>query len=335
MNVLLSSVGRRGYLVKYFKQAIGESGIVIAANSDPLTSGMIVADKAYTVPKVNSDHYIDELLSICKKEKISLVVSLFDIDLPYLSKARSRFEDIGVTLVVSEPWLIEIANDKWKTYNFLLENNVPTPQTFLKLEEVKNAIQQGQLSYPVIVKPRWGMGSISVFKAENQKELEFFFEYAQKEIKKSYLSILSGSELDESVIIQQMITGKEYGLDVFNNLQGKHLQTIIREKIAMRSGETDMAKIIENSVINGLGDQLANICKHIGNMDVDILEDKDGNIYVLEMNVRFGGGYPFSHLAGANYPEALIQMVSGRKPILNKIQNNCIGLKNIDLLKVN
>lgn len=333
MNILLTSVGRRSYLVKYFKQAIGESGIVVAANSDPLTSGMIVADKAYTVPKVNSDHYIDELLGICKKEKISLVLSLFDIDLPYLSKARSRFENIGVTLVVSEPWLIEIANDKWKTYNFLLENNVPTPQTFLKLDDVKNAIQQGQLSYPVIVKPRWGMGSISVFKAENQKELEFFFDYAQKEIEKSYLSILSISELHQSVIVQQMITGKEYGLDVFNNLQGKHLQTIIREKISMRSGETDMARIIENSAIIGLGNQLANICKHIGNMDVDVLEDKDGNIYVLEMNVRFGGGYPFSHIAGVNYPAALVAMVKGEHPVLNDAKIGCIGLKSIEMLE--
>src|SRR5690606_12675546 len=114
----------------------------------------------------------------------------------------------------------------------------------------------------------------------------------------------------------------------------KHLQTIIREKIAMRSGETDMAKIIENSAISGLGDQLSNICKHIGNMDVDILEDKNGNYYILEMNIRFGGGYPFSHIAGADYPAALVAMVKGENPVLGNIKVGCIGLKSIEMLKI-
>ena len=335
MNVLLTSVGRRGYLVEYFKRAVGQNGIVIAANSDPLTSGMMVADKAYIVSKVNSDHYIDELLRICKNENISLVVSLFDIDLPYLSKARSQFDEIGVTLVVSKPELIDIANDKWKTYQLLLVNNLPTPKTFLNLEGVINALQLGELNYPLIIKPRWGMGSISIYKAEDKSELEFFFSYTKKQIEKSYLNVLSGADLDHSVLIQEMIIGKEYGLDIFNNLDGKHLQTVIREKIAMRSGETDMAKIIENLQISQLALDLSNLCKHMGNMDVDVLESQSGEIYILEMNARFGGGYPFSHIAGADYPAALVAMAMGKEPIINNVKIGCIGLKNIDILDFN
>ena len=31
----------------------------------------------------------------------------------------------------------------------------------------------------------------------------------------------------------------------------------------------------------------------------------------LEMNPRFGGGYPFSHTLGANFPLAIIEWCSG------------------------
>lgn len=334
MNVLLTSVGRRSYLVNYFKDALPKNGKVIVANSDPLTSGMIVADKAYTVPRIDSDHYIDELLRICKKEKISLVVSLFDIDLPCLSKEKSRFDDIGVTVVVSEPWLIDIANDKWKTYNFFIDNNILTPKTFLNIPSVIKEVEAGNICFPVIVKPRWGMGSISIFKADDEKELEFFVSYVQKEIRKSYLNILSHSKLEKSVIIQQIISGKEYGLDVFNDLQGKHLQTIIREKIAMRSGETDIAKIVQNNDLALLGSNISKICKHIGNMDIDILEDKNGIYYVLELNARFGGGYPFSHNAGADYPRALVSMVKGDKPNIKNLKVGYIGLKSIEIITI-
>ena len=52
---------------------------------------------------------------------------------------------------------------------------------------------------------------------------------------------------------------------------------------------------------------------HRGNLDVDVQEE-DGTYYVLEMNARFGGGYPFSHAAGADLPLALVLWAMGREP---------------------
>lgn len=74
----------------------------------------------------------------------------------------------------------------------------------------------------------------------------------------------------------------------------------------MRVGKTDTAKIVENNVILKLSKKIANLSKHIGNLDMDILSNGD-KYYVLEMNARFGGGYPFNHLAGVNLPQALIE----------------------------
>jgi carbamoyl-phosphate synthase large subunit len=56
---------------------------------------------------------------------------------------------------------------------------------------------------------------------------------------------------------------------------------------------------------------------HIGNLDCDIFES-DGRYYLLEMNPRFGGGYPFSHVAGANYPDAICTWIEGKDYCFDK-----------------
>lgn len=333
MNVLLTSVGRRSYLVEYFQQAIGSQSKVVAANSEALTSGMIVADKSYTVPRVDSDEYIPRLLEICQENNIGLVVSLFDIDLPYLAKARAQFLERGIEVAVSAPEVIDIANDKWQTYLFLTEQNIATPRTYLSLNDALEDLGRSKIEFPVIVKPRWGMGSLSVFKADSSEELEFFYHYAIRQIEKSYLNILSRDDLATSVLVQEFIPGKEYGLDVFNNLKGYHIQTIAKQKLAMRSGETDISKVIEHEQLNQIGKNLSKVLRHRGNLDVDVLENSAGELFVLEMNARFGGGYPFSHLAGANFPKALVEMSEGKKVTPFKIQYGTVGLKSIQLLK--
>lgn len=333
MNILLTSVGRRGYLVDYFKEAVQPNGQVIAANSEVLTSGMIAADKAYTVPRVDSAEYIPKILEICMTEDIRLVVSLFDIDLPYLAKARELFVEAGIHLVISDPWVIDVTNDKWKTAQLLKEHEISTPRTFLSINNVISELKNNLINFPFIIKPRWGMGSMSIFRADDADELNFFYSYARKQIEKSYLNILSSEEIDNSVVIQEFIEGSEYGLDVFNDLEGNYLQTIAKKKIAMRSGETDMAKVIADQRLTTLGESLAALFNHRGNIDVDVLENRDGDLFILEVNARFGGGYPFSHLAGANYPALLVAMAKGKEFHLNTVELGCIGLKSISLIR--
>lgn len=330
MNILLTSVGRRSYLVDYFKQALNGNGLVIGANSDINTSAMQVVDKSYEVPYVNSDDYIPAILDICKSENIGLVVSLFDIDLPYLAKAKYKFDELGICLVVSNEKVVNIANDKWETYNFLRANQLPTPKTYKSIISFKEALSTNQISFPVIIKPRWGMGSLSVYKAENMEDVTFFVSYCQRAIQSSYLNILS-TQLEESVLIQQYITGKEFGIDVFNDLNTNRLVTVAKEKVAMRSGETDAAIVVDNSLIEDLANNLGNKLGHIGNLDIDILLDDLGNPYILEFNARFGGGYPFSHLAGVNFPALLIQMAKGDE-LESKYLKYKVGVKGIKFI---
>ena len=114
-------------------------------------------------------------------------------------------------------------------------------------------------------------------------------------------------------MIQEYISGAEYGVDVMNDLEGNHCGVSIKKKLSMRAGETDKSVTIENADICNIGKKIATEIKHIANLDCDILE-KDGKYYVLELNPRFGGGYPFSHEAGVNMPKALLSWLKNETP---------------------
>lgn len=308
-NILLTSAGRRTYLVEYFKEAVSETGRVHAANSQ-ICPAFAAADQWVVTPLIYDKSYIPFLLDYCSKNRITMLISLFDIDLPVLAKHRNEFAQIGVNVVVSDPRVVEICNDKWKTFQFLSSNGLLTPKSFLNPEEAKLAVREGRLSYPFIVKPRWGMGSLSVFQADNEEELDIFYKKIGREIQNSYLRFEAVRDSSACVLIQEKIEGQEYGLDIINDLDGHYKSTIPKRKGAMRSGETDFAETVDNEDLKELGEKISRLLKHRGNLDMDVFE-AGGKYYVLEMNPRFGGGYPFSHAAGANLPKALVSWEKG------------------------
>lgn len=325
MNILLTSVGRRTYLIDYFKKALGGSGLVHASNS-MLTYSMLQADKYVISPVIYDDTYIDFLLSYCLDNNITAVISLFDIDLPILAKNKKLFEEKGITIVVSDYDVTQICNDKWNTYNFLTRIGLKQAKSYITLADAEKAISNGDISYPLFVKPRWGMGSIGLYQAENEDELRVFYKKLHRDIFKTYLKYESNTDVDKCIIIQEKISGEEYGLDVLNDLQGNYVTTIAKKKIAMRAGETDIAKIVDPAPFITIGTTISKSLRHIANLDVDCFVTPSGDVYVLEMNCRFGGQYPFSHLAGANFPKQIVEWLEGR-PTNPSFTNPTIGIE--------
>jgi len=130
-----------------------------------------------------------------------------------------------------------------------------------------------------------------------------------------------------------MIVGEEFGLDIVNNLKTDYMDTFIKRKIAMRSGETDISELIANHTeLKIIGEKIAQKLKHVGNLDVDVLYD--GNEYkVIEMNARFGGGYPFTHIAGVHLPKAIIDWMQGKETNYLKLNSSRhINYKSIEII---
>ena len=311
MNILLTSSGRRSYLVDYFREALDGKGLVHASNST-WSSALEVADKAVITPLIYSDNYIDFLLDYCKKNEINVIVSLFDIDLPILALSKKRFLEAGVRVIVSDYEVTDVCNDKWKSFLFLNEHHINTPKTYIELDSALRDINEKIINYPVIIKPRWGMGSILVFRADNEEELRVLYAKVKREINDSFVKYESQSDPEHTVLIQEYVHGQEYGLDVVNDLEKRYVATFAKKKLEMRSGETYSAVTIQNDLLEDLGNRIGEKLGHIANLDTDCIIHNEVP-YVLDMNCRFGGLYPFSHFAGVNLPKAIISWIEGAK----------------------
>ena len=313
MNVLLTCAGRRNYLIKYFKQAVGDRGRVLAVDASARASALQEADAAFTVPFVSDPGYLDVLVEICRGNRVHLLFSLNDLELPLIAENKARFADVGTLPVISSSRVVDLCFDKWATAGFINAQGLSVPRTYISLAEVEVALERGEVVFPLVLKPRWGSASIDIMYAYDVEELRLTHQLIKKHLPRTILAGQSVNDPDHAIIIQERIEGQEYGLDVINDLDGNYVTTFAKRKMKMRAGETDQAITVENPQLSALGETLARGLRHIGNLDCDVFVNDNG-CFVLEMNPRFGGGYPFSHMAGADLPATLIAWADGRIP---------------------
>jgi carbamoyl-phosphate synthase large subunit len=313
MNVLLTCAGRRNYLMEYFRVALDGRGQVFAADSSSDAPALHEADRAFVVPPVSHPGYIEHILELCRRNEVGLLISLNDLELPLLARHRERFRGQGTLAVISSPEVVDICFDKWATARFLESSGIAGPRTYVTLRDAHSALERREVALPLVIKPRWGSASIGITYVEDACDLAPTYDLIRRQLARSILAEISAGDLERSVLIQERIAGQEYGLDVVNDLDGRHVATFARCKLAMRAGETDRAVTAESFELDLVGAAIGERLGHVGNLDCDVFL-ADGRLYVLELNPRFGGGYPFSHAAGADLPAALIAWASGATP---------------------
>jgi len=312
-NVLLSSVGRRSYLVHYFQEALTGRGKVLATNCVPDATGMIAADQAFLVPPAYDNGFMERLLEICRQHRPRLLCSLHDLEVSVLSKHSKEFMELGIFPVIASPEFCDVCMDKYATVRFAEAHGLTAGKTYLSVQDARAAIHDKIICFPVVLKPRYGFGSIGLYEAHDDREMEMRFDLLQLEIARTTIAMANAKAEKSTILIQQKLQGTEYGLDVINDLQGDFATCFIERKLGMRAGETDIAEIVEDEELFALGRRLGEIARHPGVLDVDVIVE-DGRPYLLEMNPRFGGHYPFAHMAGADIPSALIAWADGQQP---------------------
>ncbi|MDC7292966.1 ATP-grasp domain-containing protein [Butyrivibrio sp. DSM 10294] len=295
INILILSAGTRNKVVQAFRKEIANNGNVIATDCSNIGPAIYDADKAAIVPRIDDPKYIDRILDICKKEKINGVFSLIDPELSLLAKNADRFTAIGTTPIVPSYELCETSLDKYKMYEMLIKLGIPTAKCYLSIEDFLNAREEGDIDFPVFVKPRRGSASININKVESMEMLTaLFHDY-------------------DDLMIQEYMRGQEYGADVYIDLISEKCTSIfLKKKIKMRAGETDKSVSVINENIFKQIIYFVETIGYTGIVDIDLFHDEENDIwYLSEVNPRFGGGYPHAYECGVNVPRQIIRNLKG------------------------
>ncbi len=294
-NILILSAGTRNKVVQYFKREM--AGRVIATDCSNLGPAVYDADKAYVVPRIDDPGYLDEIISICKKENISGVFSLIDPELSLIARHADKFTDIGVTPIVSSYELCETSLDKFKMFDMLSKLGIPTPKCYPSIDIFEASREAGEVGFPVFVKPQKGSASININEVRSKEMLTaLFHDY-------------------EGLMIQEYMDGQEYGADVYiDMISGKCTSIFLKKKIKMRAGETDKSVSTRSE---NLFKQLATFVETVGYrgmIDVDLFYNEEQDTwYLSEVNPRFGGGYPHAYECGVNFPKFIMNNLQGKE----------------------
>ena len=293
MNFLILAAGTRNKIVQYFKKTFAGIGTIVATDANALGPAIYDADKFYIVPPISEPGYIDGILEICKKEQISGVLSLIDPELSLLAENAERFKAVGTTVIGSSYALCEMALDKMQMYRWLTEHGYRCARSWMDKEAFYKAVDQGEVSYPVFVKPYRGSASISVSKVYDRETIEVLFAH------------------EKDLMIQEFLNGQEIGADVYIDLiSGEVVSIFTKKKIKMRAGETDKAVSFKDPALFDLIERFVKEAGYRGQIDIDIFEI-GGNYYISEVNPRFGGGYPHAYEAGCNHIELILNNLKG------------------------
>ncbi|MDB5056403.1 MAG: hypothetical protein JWM44_4453 [Bacilli bacterium] len=294
MNFLMTSVGRRVSLMQYFKKELNAIGAkVIAIDSDSMASALYFADHYEIVPLITSPDYIDVLLGLCQKYDIQGIVTLIDPELSILTKHKQLFLSHGVTLVVSDPEVIEICFDKKQTYDYLTSFGISAVPTYSGFEEVETALKDGNLMFPMFAKPRRGSSSMGI-------------QILYSEIDLNYRLGLGADD-----IFQPLMQGKEYCTDAYVDMVSEKPVSIFgKQKVLMRAGEADKSISVKDPELFDLVIRVLEVLPIKGPVDMDFFKTEAGYV-ISEINPRFGGGYPHAYEAGQNFIQYLIKNLQG------------------------
>lgn len=299
MNILILAAGTRNKIVQYFKRTLEGKGIVVATDANELGPAIYDADKYYIVPSITSPGYIDIILEICRNEMIDGVLSLIDPELSLLAENEDKFKAIGTTVIGSSYDLCEMSLDKMQMYGWLKGHGYNCARSWMDKDEFYRAVENGEVTYPVFVKPYRGSASISISKVYDKETVDLLFAH------------------EEDLMIQEFLNGQEIGADVYIDLLSGHVVSIFtKKKIKMRAGETDKSVSFKDPALFELIERFVLEAGYRGQIDIDIF-DVDGIYYISEVNPRFGGGYPHAYESGCDHMKLIVNNLNGISNIRN------------------
>ena len=292
MNVLITSAGRRVSLVQAFAHAAqAYGGAVFAGDANGLAPALYHAHGAFHLPSVADENYVPQLLSLVHEHRIGLIVPTIDPELAVLAANIPVFIDAGCTALVSSLPFVKLSGDKWLTYEAFAARGVDVPRSWTAEEA-----QREGLPPRLFVKPRDGSASRDTYRATPDTLPTILPRVA-------------------NAIIQEELSGPEITIDALLDLDGTPLHYVPRIRIRTLAGESIQGVTIDDDDIRDWLNNLLQVAAELGAHGPITLQaflTPRGPV-LIEVNPRFGGGFPLAYAAGGHYPEWLLALLRGER----------------------
>ncbi|MEJ7797645.1 MAG: ATP-grasp domain-containing protein [Solirubrobacteraceae bacterium] len=278
--VVLTGVGKRFDIVSAFSR----HAFTIAADPSLLAPARYAADLAVAPPRIDDPDYVPFLERLVAEHDVKAVVPLTDLDIHVLAAAGERLPAFVAPLATCEAMY-----DKYRTHEELIARGLPSPPTVLPGSEPP--------SYPVMVKPRQGSGARSIHPCADREEMAFFIRYVK-----------------EPVMVQRLMGGPEFSVDVLCDLDGRCLNAIPRTMLESRGGESIKGQVIYDRELIELARRVAESFGFRGPGTIQMFRDPQVGLGITDVNPRFGGAFPapmYAALDGRTYPELIVRMARG------------------------
>lgn len=260
---------------------------VVAVDMDPDAAGLFLVDDGRTVPAATDPGWTGAIEDVVETFDVDVVLPTVDEELGELSAL-----DVDVPVVAPSESVVDVALDKYRTYQRLKQAGLSVPETWLASETPG----LDGATFPVLAKPRFGRGSRGVEVLDGPRPLEAYLrrtEYAHDE-----------------VVIQEFVDGPEFTTSVVATRDDRLLGVVPKE--AMEK---------QGSTVKGVtrdDERVAESCRAVhealaphGPMNVQQMVDEDGTPYTIEINPRFSSTSCLTVAAGVNEFDLLIRDAAG------------------------
>lgn len=286
MNILITSAGQRVSLVRAFQHELRNrypDAKVFTVDMQPqLSPACNISDKYFTVKRVTDPQYIPELLELCRRENIRMIVPTIDTELKVLSENIHVFDEAGIHCVVSANGFVNACRDKRLIHDFFQDHNI----------EIPREVDKTAPTFPLFIKPYDGSLSVDTYIIRSQEELT---SYHLGNPKLMFMEYLDKNDYDE------------YTVDMYYGRDHKVKCIVPRKRLLVRAGEINKGLTCKNHLVTYLLERLGTIGGAVGCLTTQVFAAKNTDRVIgIEINPRFGGGFPLSYRAGANYPGWLI-----------------------------
>ena len=310
ISILITAAGNQYMLglVKCFKEN-GERNIrLVGADMSDDSTILQMMDAAYKVPAATDPFYIDELLKICQKEKIDIIIPVMSAELMPLIENIERFHKIGTKVSISGRESIEISNNKFKLYKFMQDNGMRVPKfcRITKASELEQAFSY--VGYPrvsVCVKATELSGSRGIRIVDpskcrfdilfGEKPNSFFISYEELQ------TILAEKEEMPEMMVMEALPGKEFSIDLIAD-HGKILYMAARQSNSITASIPTEATLFHEERAYEIAREVIGKLALDGSADLDFKYDRYNEPVLMEINPRVAATMEIFKEGGMNLP---------------------------------